>query len=376
MRKWISKKLAGVLCLCMAGALLVGCGSGAKSNSETVLFKYDGQNVYLDEAWVYAKTIQSQYEAWYGSSVWDYEVNDENGEKATMEEVTKKDVISQIKMVKVLSKKAKEANLTLTDEEQEQIDTNVKSFMESISDADLKQTGVTEETLKKIYEENALATKYHEQVISEANITVEDSEARQYKTYNLLFETFKTDENGQEVQYSAKKKASQKKKAEEALARIKAGENTVKDLKAMAEEYKADKSSEYTFGDDGSTVQEYADAAMKLKKGEVSGIVESQFGYHIIKMINPNDKEATKEKKEELLQEKQNQYFSEQYSKMTEDLEAKWDFDKDVDQKAFAKITFKQTEESTTASEETTESSSSTTASENVSTEGEATTAE
>ena len=93
-------------------------------------------------------------------------------------------------------------------------------------------------------------------------------------------------------------------------------------------------------------------------------------------MINPNDKEATKEKKEELLQAKQNQYFSEQYSKMTEDLEAKWDFDKDVDQKAFAKITFKQTEESTTASEETTESSSSTTASENVSTEGEATTAE
>ena len=354
MKKWISKKLASVLCLAMTGTLLAGCGAGAKTNSETVLFEYDGQKVYLDEAWVYAKTMQSQYEAWYGSAIWDYEVSDENGEKTTIEEQAKKDVINQIKMVKFLSHQAKEEGITLDEEKQEEIQTNVDSFMSSVSEADLEQTGVTEETLKKIYEENALVSEYQDKVVEEADITVDDSECQQYKTYNLLFATFDYDENGQKVEYSKKKKAAQKKLAEEALARIQAGENSVEEMEAMAEEYKADKSSEYTFGDDGTTAEEYAEAAMKLKKGEVSGIVETEFGYHIIKMIDPMDEEATEEKRQEVLKEKQTEYFTEKYSEMTKELEEQWDFEKDVNQKAFAQITFKQ-EESTETSETTTE---------------------
>ena len=361
MRKWISKKVAGLLCLCLTGALLAGCAGTEKSNSETVLFEYAGQKVYLDEAWIYAKTIQSQYESWYGTSIWDYEVSDEDGNPATMEEVTKKDMITQIKMVKYLSSEAKKNNISLTDEEKEEAKTNAETSMSSISESDLQQTGITLETMTKVYEENQLASKYHDQIVEEADLTVTDEEARQYKTYNLLFETFDYDDNGQKVEFSAKKKAAQKKKAEEALARIRAGED---DLEALAKEYKAEKSSEYTLGDDETTVKEYREAALKLKKNEVSDIVESEFGYHIIKMLNPNDKEATKEKKEELLQQKQNEYFTEQYQELTKSLEEKWDFDKDVNKKAYEKITFKQEEtkeESTTSVEDTTTSSESTT---------------
>lgn len=349
------------LCVVLMGTMLVGCenkvgqiGSDLLSNitgkkDDNVLFEYDGQKVTMDEAWVYAKTIQSQYEAWYGSSVWDYEVNDENGQKVTMEEVTKKDLINQIKTVKYLSKAAKEQGITLTSDEETEIQTNAKDFMSSIAEADLKQTGITEETMIKVYEENKLASKYHDKIVEEANLTVSDEEARQFKTYNLLFETFEYDENGQKVEYSAKKKAQQKKKAEEALKRIQNGETN---LAKLAKEYKADKSSEYTCGDDESTVKEYRDAAKVLKKGEISGIVESEFGYHIIKMINPNDKEATEEKKSELLQEKQTEYFNEKYKEMTKSLEEAWNFDKDVNQKLFDTITFKQAAESTTATEE------------------------
>ena len=359
MRKWISKKVAGLLCLCLTGALLAGCAGTEKSNSETVLFEYAGQKVYLDEAWIYAKTIQSQYESWYGTSIWDYEVSDEDGNPATMEEVTKKDMITQIKMVKYLSSEAKKNNISLTDEEKEEAKTNAETSMSSISESDLQQTGITLETMTKVYEENQLASKYHDQIVEEADLTVTDEEARQYKTYNLLFETFEYDDSGQKVEYSAKKKASQKKKAEEALKRIRAGED---DLEKLAEEYKATNSSEYTMGDDESTVEEYREAALKLKKNEVSDIVESEFGYHIIKMLDTNDEEATEEKKEELLSEKQSEYFTEKYTELTEDLEAKWDFDKDVNQKAYKKITFKQeeTEASTTSSDTTSSDTTST----------------
>lgn len=372
MRKWISKKAAGLLCLCLTGTLLLGgCAGTTKSTSETVLFEYDGQKVYLDEAWVYAKTIQSQYESWYGSSIWDYEVSDEDGNPTTMEELTKKDIITQIKMVKYLSTEGQKNGISLTDEEKETAKTNAESFMSSVGEDDLKQTGITEDTMVKVYEENTLASKYHDKIVEEGNIEVSDEEARQYKTYNLLFETFEYDESGQKVEYSAKKKAAQKKKAEEALSRIRAGED---DLEALAEEYGAEQSSEYTFGDDGTTVQEYLDAAMKLKKNEVSDIVESEFGYHIIKMLDPNDADATAAKKEELLEEKENEYFTEKYAELTKDLEDKWDFDKDVNQKAYEQITFKQEETDSTDTESTT--STETTTSESSTDTSEATTAE
>ena len=352
MKKWMSKKIAKLLCVCLTGAVLVGCGNENKSNDEVVLFTYDGQKAYMDEAWVYAKTIQSQYEAWYGSAVWDYEVNDNDGNKTTMEELTKKDIVEQMKMVKFLSAEAKKNGIALTEEEETEIKKNAEDFMSSVGQDDLTQTGITEDTMIRVYEENALASKYHNKVIEDAKIEVSDEEARQFKTYNLLFETFEYDDNGQKVEYSAKKKAEQKQKAEEALARIKNGETN---LAKLAKEYKADKSSEYTCGDDESTVKEYRDAAKVLKKGEVSDIVESEFGYHIIKMLDPKDKEATEENKEKILQEKEAEYFNEKYEEMTKELEEKWDFEKDVNQKAFATITLKQVEADTTSTDEATQ---------------------
>lgn len=350
MKKWFNKRIAKVFCACMtATVLLVGCGVGNLTGSKSnILFEYAGQNVTIDESWLYLKTIQSQYESYYGDDIWENQVTDEEGNQITLGEATKKDIINQIKMVKFLSSEAEKRKLSLSEAEKNEIKTNVDSFMSSISEADLKQTGITKEVVEKVFEENALSVKCREAMIKEANITVSDEESRVYKTYNLLFETFEYDNQGQKKEFDAKQKAKQKAKAEEALALIKAGE---KDLAKLAKKYKADKSSEYTFSDDGTTAKEYAAAAMKLKKNQTSGIVESEFGYHIIKMLDPDDKEAGKQKKEELLQQKENEYFIEKYGEVTKELEDKWNFDKDVNQELYKELTFKKPEVATTATE-------------------------
>lgn len=357
MRKWFHKKMTKALCICMTATLLVGCGSGtAQSGKGNVLFQYAGQDVTLEETWLYLKTMQSQYESYYGDSIWENKVTDEDGKETTLAEVTKKDTIKQIKMVKYMSSEAKKLELNLTEEEKKELVANAEGFMESVSKEDLEQTGITKEVVEKVYEENALASKFHDDLMAKEEIPISDEESRQYKTYNLLFETFEYDEQGQKKEYDAKQKAKQKAKAEKALARIKKGE---KDLAKLAEEYKADKSSEYTFGDDGTTAPEYAKAAMKLKKGEISGIVESEFGYHIIKMIDPDDKEAGEQKKQELRQQKENEFFMKKYEELTKPLEEKWNFEKDVNQELYKKLTFKKPESASTesATEKTEEAS-------------------
>ena len=76
-----------------------------------------------------------------------------------------------------------------------------------------------------------------------------------------------------------------KAKAEELLAQLRAGG----DFNALAKEFSVDTSNKDQGGDlgwfrRGMMVKPFEDAAFALKPGELSGIVETQFGYHIIKL--------------------------------------------------------------------------------------------
>ena len=93
----------------------------------------------------------------------------------------------------------------------------------------------------------------------------------------------------------------QKEKTAKLLLRIKAGE----DFGKLAAEFSEDPGSKQKEGDLGffsrrQMVQPFDEAVFNLQVGEVSGIVETQFGYHLIKLTNTTEYPSFEEEESSL----------------------------------------------------------------------------
>jgi len=178
---------------------------------------------------------------------------------------------------------------------------------------------------------NLLAYEYLQKEVG-GKVTVSEEEIKDYyennkdefitpemvKARHILI---RTDRNATEME---KKKA--KEKAEAILKRIKGGEDFVK----LASEFSEDHGSKPRGGDlgffpRGRMVKPFEDAAFALKPGEVSEVIESPFGYHIIKveerkeaLLEPYE-QAKENIREKLLQEKRTARVNEFLEKATED---------------------------------------------------------
>lgn len=120
----------------------------------------------------------------------------------------------------------------------------------------------TEEEAKKFYDENASKFQGNEQ---------------RHASHILI---------GVSATASPEAKAEAKKKAEQVLAEVK--KNPAK-FAELAKKYSQDPGSAEKGGDlgtfgRGAMVKPFEDAAFSMKAGDISGLVQSDFGYHIIKL--------------------------------------------------------------------------------------------
>jgi peptidyl-prolyl cis-trans isomerase C len=146
---------------------------------------------------------------------------------------------------------------------------------------------------------NFLATVYLQKEVVE-KVTINEDKARSYyKDHTDVFKTpemirvkhilIKTEASAPEEE---KKKA--KAKAEEALKRLKGGEDFSKLASEVSDDSGTkDKGGDLDFFPRGTMIPAFEEVAFSLKPGETSGVVETEYGYHIIKM---------EEKKEALLE--------------------------------------------------------------------------
>lgn len=224
-----------------------------------------------------------------------------NGTKITKEQLYDKlieaggeSTLQSMITTELVDQEAKKANVTVTDED---INTELEDLKaqfggEVAFNAALSQSSMTVDDLKK---QMPLQVKLRK--ILEPQVTVTDDEIKEY------YDTNKATFSEEEQVRASHILVETKEEADAILKQLKEGA----DFATLAKEKSSDTGSKDNGGDldffkRGDMVAEFSDVAFKLKVGETSDAVKSDYGYHIIKVTDHKDaKDYTlEEKKDEI----------------------------------------------------------------------------
>lgn len=271
---------------------------------------FDGKRIKTDEFKYY---LELQKQTMYSNAL----MVDQNISKDTFwatkiggedaMEVAKKKALDMLKDTKMQYKKAKEAKISMTEEEM----TNLNDYIQSdiiipmgegnkikANKAFEKEYGFSIDALKEAFIQNTVARKYMQQEV----VKIPDADADIETYYNKNLDWYKEDtslrSNGEEAVWARhilimadenatqEEKDAAKKKAEDLIARLKAGE----DFAALVGEYSEDGGSngrggDYMFGKSATFYTEFKDAAFALEPGKFTETpIQTGAGYHIIRV--------------------------------------------------------------------------------------------
>lgn len=304
------KKRYPILFLILCLMLFTGCKkeypkivlySGLGKNE---VFRIEKMNCLLPEMMIYLTATQNRYESVYGKQIWEA-----NLEGITMEQNMKEMVLAQISQMKAMNLLAEEENVTLTKEEKEKVKKAAEEFYTSLSEEEREVLKVEKNMIEKMYQEYAVANKLYYHVVRDINPEVSDDEARTITVEHILVKTYSLNEKGERIPFSQVKKKKAYEKIIEAEARIKEGE----DFGKLAEEYNEDIQRSYSFRK-GEMNLDFETTAFNLGKDEISNIIETEQGYHIIKCISTFDQEQTDANKIIIVEKKKEEVFDERYT--------------------------------------------------------------
>lgn len=304
MKKFVAIMLVSVLAL--------GCLAGCGSKKEDTVMTVDGVDVSFDEYMYYLNTAASTLISYYQSSTgagvdWDgvciYDKTRTNAEWCINE------ALYNAAQGCVIMSKGKSMNALPTDEQLKSLEDNISTIRKNYEESDdpdaafadaLNGQGFTLESFKAVNKinftlSNIFTSLYGEngEKLSEEKLQTYIEENGYMTSAHILFRT-KEDvkgENGQTTQeeLSDSAKAEKKAQAEKLCKELKAIKDDTQRKEKFFEymkEYSEDPGKEsfpngYCFTE-GTMVEEYTDTTRELKNYEVSDVVESDFGYHII----------------------------------------------------------------------------------------------
>ena len=320
---------------------LVGCGD--KENKKVVLttglekdevFRIEDVSCRVPEIMVYLTNTQNQYEQVYGDEIWETSVDG-----VTLEENVKDIVLAKIARIKTLNLMAKENDVTLNDAEMNKVKVAADEYYDSLNETEIKLLDIDKDLITKLYKECALADKVCEYILQDINPEVSDDEARIVTVEHIYMKTYTLNGSGEKVPYTDTMKQKVYDEMSDVLELAQSGEQS---FKSLMEEYSEAEINTISFGK-GEVDKAFEETAFNMETNELSGSVEEEDGYYIIKCINTFDKEETDANKLKIMEERREEAFYEEYENFVSTLA------RDLNEKLWKDIEFIHDDQVTTS---------------------------
>ena len=297
------RSLAALALLAAVAVGLAGCGDG------DVAARVNGEPITMTELNEQLEQLKQQYPNMFEG---------EEGEARLLE--FKQRLLDNLIDQKLVLQAADERGIEVTDEDvQTQIDQLKQGFEtdEEWEEA-LTNAGMNPDTLEDQIREQLLTQKLIESLSTDVEIS--DTDIQEYYESNKQMFYEDAAKRASHILFKAEDKAT----AEEVLAELKDGG----DFAALAKEYSQDPGSAQNGGDLGwpttPYVPEFEEALSNLDKGEMSDLVETQFGWHIIMVTDTREgkQQTLDEATEQIDQVLRQQKRADAYQTFLDDLRA------------------------------------------------------
>lgn len=274
---------AGRRAACAAGLalfLLAGCGPREASMEGERAAEADYTQ---GQIMVIAATERNRYQNIYTSQLWKVEADPEGN---TFEEVLKDQMGRFLVELATVDQMAQEQGVELTSQEEDSLKSLSQEYYAGLTQEDLDYMGVAQDEVYDLYCMYYRADKMVEEMTQGQNLEVSDAEAKVIEIQQIRLDTR---EEAEEVLTLAQEEGA--------------------DFASLGARYSTDsqlaRSMEWS-----EEMDALGEAAFALEQDAVSGIVEQDGGYYILKCVNAYDQEATAVRKERLAQEKKSEAFS------------------------------------------------------------------
>ena len=279
------KHMKKILAFLLTFVLCIGVFAGCGANDDSQVVAKVGDEVITAGELKYAIAIVKMQSVGQlqGDDVEEFWNTEKDGKDA--ETYIREKALELLINIAVLAQAAKDNNLVVTaDEVDEEFEKNAETYQQTITNY-----GTTEEALKAILRKQMLYNKYGERVLLTSERFNPSEEVLKeffgknfYKAQHILKMTV-DQTTGQPLPQA--EIDAQKAEIENLLKQAKGGA----DFKALMMEHSEDPGKEqspdgYVFAE-GTMVPEFHEGTVALAENGISEVIESSYGYHIIKRL-------------------------------------------------------------------------------------------
>ncbi len=333
MRNMKYRAAAALLAVSVAAAGLTGCGVGSKLDKNAVVATVGEEKINLGVANFYARYQQVQVESSYaqmlgmaGEDLWAQELT----EGETYEDTIKDGVLKGLEQMYILKSHMADYSVEITEEEQAKIDKAAFEFVDKNNLEAKEMTTADEKVVGEMLTLLTIQKKMTDAMTADVSTEVSDEEAAQKKMQYVSFSYSKTAEDGSSATMTEEEKAAVKASAQ-AFAD---GAGAAEDFAAYATEQGYEATDKTFDAEDTSPSTEMIAAVNALSEGQTSGVIESENGCYVAKLVSALDREATDAEKQSIINQRKNDRFTEIYEGWQKAAKV------EVDEKVWEKVDF------------------------------------